>query len=440
MINQDKIANLLELAKKKGASDAEVSAYEGMDQSVSVRFGKIEKAASSKSVSLNLRLFLGGRVASGSTSDVSSETLEQLVDKTYQTLTLMAEDTAVGLPSFEDYAKHKKDLELFDEGASSYALEDQIEVACRMECAAFAYDKRIKNLEACESSVSSGHIFYGSTRGFLDEFKITAFERGIAIIAKSDSGMQSANRISSARLLLMLDTPEDIGKEAAKRAVRQLDGRKVITKEVPVVFDPQVAKGFIGIVAKATSGSSIYKEASLFCGKLETVMAPPIVTIVDDATIPRFLGSRPFDAEGVSSRVTVVVGKGVLRSYLLDSYTARKLNLATTGNARGGAPSNFFLKKGNHSPQEIIASVKDGLYVTETAGFGVNLLNGDYSKGASGIWIHNGELTYPVEEITIASNWQDMLMNIEMVGSDLEFRSKVSSPTIKISRMTVAGN
>jgi PmbA protein len=244
-----------------------------------------------------------------------------------------------------------------------------------------------------------------------------------------------------------LESPESVGREAARRAVRRLGARKLSTRRAPVIFDPETAGSLLGNLCSAVSGHALYKGASFLIGQLGTRLAPEFVTIYDDGRRPGGLGSRPFDGEGLPTRKTTVVDSGVLTSYLLDTYSGRKLGLASTGNASravgespSAGPTNFYLVPGAASPEEIIRSVRGGLYVTELIGFGVNMVTGDYSRGAAGQWIENGELAYPVEEITIAGNLKHMLANIETVGSDLEFRGRIASPTMKIREMMIAGN
>jgi PmbA protein len=243
-----------------------------------------------------------------------------------------------------------------------------------------------------------------------------------------------------------LDTPEVIGTTAAKRALRRLGARKIPTQEVPVVFDPEMAASLLRTLAGAVAGTSIYRGSSFLLNRLSQQVAAEAVTVIDDGTIPGALGSRPFDGEGLPTRRTVVVEHGVLQSYLLDTYCARRLGMTSTGNAARDAAGisvgagNFYLVPGTYTPAEIIGSVTSGLYLTELIGFGVNMVTGDYSRGAVGLWIENGELTYPVEEITIAGNLNDMLRHIDMVGNDLVFRGRTAAPTLKIGRMTIAGN
>jgi PmbA protein len=258
--------------------------------------------------------------------------------------------------------------------------------------------------------------------------------------------MQRDYWYSTARTLKKLESPEEVGKIAAQRALRRIGARKVPTARVPVVFDQQTSRQLLGEIFDAVTGDAVYRSASFLAGKIGEQIAGKNITVIDDGTIPGGFGTSPFDGEGVPTRRTTVIEKGVLKSYLLNTYTAKKLGLQTTGNASRGLAGNpgvgggnFFLQPGSNSAEQIIRDVSDGLYVTEFLGFGVNLVTGDFSRGATGLWIKNGELTFPVEEITVAGNLKDMLNNIAEIGSDLEWRSSVASPTLRIEGMTVAG-
>ncbi|MBI4574363.1 MAG: TldD/PmbA family protein, partial [candidate division NC10 bacterium] len=249
------------------------------------------------------------------------------------------------------------------------------------------------------------------------------------------------------RRLRNLESPEAVGRTAAARVIRRLGARKVPTQQVPVIFDPDMAASLLRTICRAVSGSAIYRSASFLTGRLGQRVAVPGFTVVDDGRMAGHLGSRPFDGEGLPTRRTVLIQDGILTSYLLDTYAARKLGLTSTGNATRSVgqpptagPTNCYIAPGPHSPEQILRSVNRGLYVTEMIGSGVNLVTGDYSRGAAGLWIENGALTYPVEEITIAGTLKDMLQQIEMIGSDLEWRGSIVAPTLKIARMTVAGD
>jgi PmbA protein len=258
--------------------------------------------------------------------------------------------------------------------------------------------------------------------------------------------MQRDYWFSSARTLGKLASPESIGAEAARRTLRRLNARRVATQRVPIVFAPEIARSLVGNIFEAANGDSVYRGASFWANQLGQQVASSNVTVIDDGTIPGLFGTAPFDGEGLPTRRTVIVENGVLKNYLLNTYTGRKLSMQSTGNAsRGlaGTPGigagNLFLENGSVSPEQLLADVKVGFYVTELMGFGVNMVTGDYSRGAAGLWIENGELTFAVEEITIAGNLKEMLNNVSAIANDLEFRGAVASPTLRIDGMTIAG-
>lgn len=307
-------------------------------------------------------------------------------------------------------------------------------------------DPRIRNSEGAEFDAGSHQVVYAASNGFHGTYRTSSCSLTVVPVASDNGSMQRDHWYSAQRHLAKLDAPESIGRTAAVRALRRLGARQVPTCEVPVVFDPDMAASLLGHLAGAVSGSALYRGMSFLKDKLGHSIAPAFVSVDDDGTLPSGLGSKPFDAEGVATRRTPVIADGVLTSYLFDSYSARKLGSRSTGNAARSvadapnvSPTNFFLRAGDAAPEEIIQSVRSGLYVTELMGFGVNPTTGDYSRGASGLWIENGELAYPVEEITIAGNLLQMLRTIEVVGSDLVLRHSVSAPTIKIAKLTVAG-
>jgi len=308
-------------------------------------------------------------------------------------------------------------------------------------------DRRMKNTEGADFGVLAGRIVFANSHRFYREFQSSNFSCSVSPIAIENGLMQRDYWYSVGRKVSQLDAPEAIGREAGHRTVRRLGARKVATCRVPIVFDPEMAGSFLGNLCSAVNGYAIYKGASYLIGRLGEKIAADNITIVDDGRISGGLGSKPFDGEGLPTRKTVVVERGVLQSYLLDTYAARKLKLSSTGNASrsvGEASSagatNFYLAPGSATSDQIIGSVKRGLYVTELIGFGINLVTGDYSRGAVGFWIENGELAYPVEEITIAGNLREMWMGVETVGNDLVFRGRVASPTVKLAEMTVGGD
>ncbi len=338
-------------------------------------------------------------------------------------------------------------MDLLDDKARSLSVEEKIRMAVEAEKSALAADPRITNSEGAEFSSQIGRVLYANSHDFYGEYQGSNFSLSVIPVASENGSMQRDYWYSSQRKFSRLESPQAVGEKAARRALRRLGARKIKTREVPVVFEPEIAASLLRNLSSALSGYSLYKGASFLIGKLGEKIASELATVIDDGTIPSALGSKPFDGEGLPTRKKTVVEKGVLKSYLLDTYSGRKLSLPSTGNAArsvgeppGVAPANFYLAPGPYASEEIIASVKEGFYVTELIGFGVNLVTGDYSRGAAGIWIEQGQLTYPVEEVTIAGNLKEMLQNIEMVGNDLEMRDRIASPTVKISRMTVAGD
>ena len=439
--------DLLNRAKKQGASEADVVVADGETFSVQVRLSAVDRLTKAREKRLGLRVFFGKRSASASTSDFSRESLDRLVSDTCALAKAVVEDDQSGLPDKYLMAEDLPDLDLYD--PTRLETEAQIELARRAEAAALAADPRVTNSEGAEFDSSSGQILLGNSHGFLGDYRSSTFSVSVSPIATapdSDS-MQQDSWYAVRHRFARLDSPESVGQEAARRAVRRLGAKKLSTRRAPVVFDQEMAASLLGNLCHAASGYALYKGASFLIGQLGKQLAPDFVTIYDDGRLPSGLGSRPFDGEGLPTRKTTVVERGVLTSYLLDTYSGRKLGLASTGNASRGVgespsvgPTNFYLVPGTTGPSEIIRSVREGLFVTELIGFGVNMVTGDYSRGAAGFWIEHGELAYPVEEITIAGNLKQMFADIEMVGSDLEFRSRIASPTIKIREMMIAGS
>jgi PmbA protein len=446
-LSQDLAGDILARAKAKGASQGDVVMAESQSFFVTVRMGEVEKISQSGEKRLGLRLFFGNSSASASTSDVSKQAIDKLVEDTVLMARATAQDPHSGLPEAKELAREIPDLDLLDEGARSVSVEEKIQVAIETEKSALAFDERITNSEGAEFSNGFGRVIYASSHGFSGEYEGSNFGHSVAPVAKSNGSMQRDYWYSSNRKFSRLESPKSVGEKAARRVLRRLGATKVKTCEVPIVFDPEMAASLLRNLSSAISGYALYKGASFLTGKLGTQIGSPLLTVIDDATIPGALGSKPFDGEGLPTRKKTVVEGGKLQSYLLDSYSGRKLGMASTGNASrsvgeppGVGPANFYLAPGKHSPEEIISSVQQGFYVTELIGFGVNMVTGDYSRGAAGLWIENGELAHAVEEVTIAGNLKEMLQNIEMVGNDLEMRGRICSPTVKISQMMVAGD
>jgi len=444
--------DVVALAVKAGASDAEAVVREGDEFSVNVRMGQVETLKESGSRGLGLRVFLGTRSATTSTSDLTSEGIRQLVDGAMALAKVTEADPSAGLPDTAEFGSIPGDLHLYYDDVYSLDGPERIEWARRAEAAALAADPRITNSDGGSFDAATGRKVLANSRGFVGGYRTSYAGVSAAPLAMDANGqMQRDGWWSGARCFAHLETPEAVGAEAARRTLRRLGARKVPTQRVPIVFAPEVARSLIGSVFEAASGDSIWRHASFLAGKLGEPIAAPNLTIVDDNAmlLPNGaggFGSSPFDGEGLPSLRTVVVENGVLRNYLLNTYTARKLAMKSTHNAsRGlaGTPGigcgNLYLEPGEQSPEEIIAAIPAGLYVTSLMGFGVNVVTGDYSRGATGLWIENGQLTHAVEEVTIAGNLAQMLMNVTAIGNDLKFRGSVASPTLRIDGMTIAG-
>ncbi len=432
-------------AKRAGATAADVVVAEGDSLSTGVRLGEVENLKRSRAKHLGLRVFAGKRSAITSSADCSRDSLVKLARDSCALAKVIAPDEYSGLPDPADLAEDIPELHLYD--GTEVSAEQGLELARTAEAAARETDPRITNSDGAEFSSESHTVVYAATNGFMGSYRSSSFSLTVVPIAAVDGKMQRDYWYSADRKFSALADPAAVGRTAAERTIRRIGARQVPTQQVPVVFEAEVAAGLLRHLAGAVSGYSLYKGTSFLAGRLGEPIAPDFVTVVDDGTIEGGLGSRPFDGEGVATRRTAVVDRGRLSSYLFDSYSARKLHAHSTGNAArsiGDAPhvgsQNLRLLPGTTPTPDIIGSVRQGLYVTELIGQGINPVTGDYSRGAVGLWIENGELTYPVEEITIAGNLLQMYRDIEAVGAELRVHAATSSPTVKIARMTVAGH
>jgi PmbA protein len=396
-----------------------------------------------------LRIFYGARTASTSSSDLSDEGVGRLVAGAIDLARVTSEDPYSGLPETDAFGQvaQAESLRLYSEDVYSLPPAERIDYARRAEAASLAADPRIGNSRGGSFDAGTGHKVLVNSRGFVGGYRRSLCSISASPIAQSEDGqMQRDYWYSSARSVAGLESPESIGAEAARRTLRRLGARSIPTQQVPVVLSAEVARSIVGHIFEAANGSSIYHQSSFFAGKLGEQVADSSVTVIDDGTLVGGFGTSPFDGEGLPTRRTVIVDRGILRNYLLNTYTARKLGMTSTGNASRGlagapgiGPGNLFLEAGAEAPEGLLAGIAAGLYVTELIGQGVNMVTGDYSRGASGLWIENGVLTYPVEGITIAGNLKDMLRGISAIGNDLVFRGSVASPTLRIDGMTIAG-
>jgi PmbA protein len=449
-MNWDALPNLarviVQQAVTAGATEAECTISEGDEFSANVRMGELETLKDAGSRGAGLRVLIGKRMGASYTSDLTPEGISQMVRSAIDLAPLTTEDPHAGLPDAEELGSLKTDLQLFSDDTAELPTEARIAIAKRAEAAALAVDPRITNSEGASFDLSVGGRVFANSRGFLGHYRSSYCSVSAVPVATLNGSMERDYWFTIARNYKGLEDPESVGRKAAERALRRLGATKVETQRVPVIFEPRTARTLLGNIFDAVDGRSIYRNASFLAGKLGEKIADERINLIDDGTIPGLFGSSPFDDEGVPTRRTPVIERGVLKNYLLNTYTARKLNMKTTGNASRGITGNagighgnFFLEAGTHTPEEIIGSVENGFYVTELIGSGVNIVTGDYSRGAVGIWIRNGELAFPVSEVTIASTLQEMLNGIGEIGSDLEFLGSTSAPTIMIGEMTVAG-
>ncbi len=440
-------SELVAALKKQGADAADAYITSSTGFNTTVRLGNIERLQQSTSKGLGLRVFKNGATALTFTTDFQGKTVNELVRETLEIVKVSNADQYNGLAPKEFLGEFKGELMIFDESLAKLTPEKKIAMVREMEDAGRAFDKRITNSNGASWSNSVGQVTLANSDGFVGQYQTTIASMSLGLLAEENGVKQRDSWFTFNRYFKNLDSPKWVGEEAARRTVRRLGGKKVKSQAVPVVLDPAVASQLVGMIFGAASGGSIYRRASFLVDKVGQEVVNPSITIIDDATIADGLASRPFDAEGVKSSAVTVVENGVLKSYVCDSYAARRLKATVTGSAGrsyqsapGVSSSNLFLKNGKDDPKSIIKSVKNGLYLTEMFGSGVNSVTGDFSQGASGYWIENGELTYPVQEITIAGNVLKVLKNVQSIGNDLNFKlGSTASPTLLISEMTVGG-
>ncbi|HEU4985585.1 MAG TPA: TldD/PmbA family protein [Rhizobiaceae bacterium] len=436
----DRVTALVEAAKKAGADAADAVVVRGRSKSVSVRLGKVEGTESSESDDISLRVFIGRRVAS--VSATTSSDPATLAERAVAMARVSPEDPYQGLADPEFLARDIPDLDLFDH--TEVSPERLREDALAAEEAALAV-AGVTNSSGSSASAGSGGLVLATSHGFVGQYTATRFSRSVSVLAGEGTGMERDYDFSSRIYFSDLDTPEKIGRTAGERAVRRLNARKVKTGKVPVVFDPRVARGIAGHLAAAINGASVARKTSFLRDMMGKKIAAAAVTATDDPLRPRGQSSRPFDGEGVAGKRLVMVEDGVLKHWTLSTSAARELGLQTNGrgvrasSSVNPASTNFALEAGQSSPEELIGAIKAGFYVTEVFGQGVNMITGEYSRGAAGFWIENGEITYPVSEVTIASNLKDMFLAMTP-ASDLDRNFGTAAPTLLIEEMTLAGD
>jgi PmbA protein len=442
-------AELVAAFKKQGAHASDVFVVTSSNFNTTVREGQIEKLQQSISKGLGMRIFKDNAQAITFSTDFTDKSVKSLVSQALEIVKVSNPDKYNGLAPKELLGVYTGQLAIFDESLARVTPERKIEIAREMEASGRAFDKRITNTRGASWSDTTTQITLATSDGFTGQYRTTFANMSVNMLAEENGVKQTDSWYSFSRYFGKLDAPKAVGEEAARRAVRKLGGRKVKSQKVPVVIAPELAGGVVSMFFGAASGASIYRKSSYLVDKVGAEVASPLITIMDDATRPDGLASRPFDAEGVRSSQVTLVENGVLKTYVCDSYSARRLGSKPTGNTSRGyssAPSvgstNLYLKPGKSDPREIVKGVKEGLYLTSLPSFGqgMNSVTGDFSEGAQGFWIENGEITYPVQEITLAGNMLTMLKSITAVGSDLSFRYGTSAaPTLLVSEMTVGG-
>jgi len=437
------VTDIIAKAKAAGADAADALIYESASMSARYRLRALEEVERSESRDLGLRVFVGQRQANVSSTDYAPETLSELVDRAVAMAKAAPEDPYCGLAPQELLATEKLDLDMFDDAApSSDALAG---LAKDAEEKALSVDG-ISNSNGADASWGRATIAFSASNGFDGAYSLSSFGISCSVLAGETEAMERDYAYTSSRHLSDLKSAESIGKEAADRTLKRLNPKRVKSQAVPIVYDPRVSRGLISHLAGAINGRSIARGVGFLKDMMDKQVFADGITIVDDPHRKRGFGSAPFDGEGVKNKRMNLIEDGRLTTWLLDMASAKQLNLTTTGHASrgtGGPPSpstsNLHIEPGSMSPDELIGDIKEGLYVLELIGSGVNGVTGDYSRGASGFWIENGEITYPVNEITIAGNLKDMFMHLTP-ANDLEFEHATNAPTIRVEGMTIAGS
>lgn len=439
----DDASMLVSRAIKAGAEAAEAIVLEGQSLGVSWRLGKLEDAERSEGRDVGLRVFIGQRQATVSTTDLSERSLGPLIERVVAMARIAPEDPYAALADKALLSRNTADLDI-DDAAHVPSAEELAKSAAEAEEAALAV-AGVTNSGGASASWGRSGIALVTSEGFSGSYSGTSFSVSASVLAGEGTGMERDYDYSAVRHLSDLGSPAEIGKSAGERAVRRLAPRKVKSQAVTIVYDPRVSAGLVGHFAGAISGAAIARKTSFLQQSMGKRIFAQGIEIVDDPHRKRGLRSKPFDGEGVENRLTRLIEDGVLTTWLLDTSSARQLGLTTTGHAArgtGGPPSpsttNLYMAAGTLSPEDLIADIKDGFYITEMIGMGVNGVTGDYSRGASGFWIENGKLTFPVSEITVAGNLKDIFLNLTP-ASDLVFRNGTNAPTIRVEGMTVAG-
>lgn len=451
----DVAVRAVEESRRAGASDAEAWVSVGRSASIRVRGGEIDERTDEQIGSLTLRVFVDSRTTTATTSDLTPDALKHLAEDAIALANLVDSDPAAGLPESDLLSKTDnadvERLDLIDPALVEPSPTLLLDLAQRADAAARGHDPRVRSGDGATAAWWMGMEALANSHGFAASYADSYCSLWVSTAADDAGGKKCEGWWYAAdRHLAGMEDPETVGQTAASRALQQLGARPVATQEVPVVWAPEAARDFLYILSHAASGDARYRGFSFLIDREGDALASPLLTITDDATIPGRLGTRPFDAEGVESRRTSLFDAGTFSGFLYDTYSGRKASRRSTGNAGRSnhpaagariavAPSNLIMAPGETPPESIISGVKRGLYLTDTLGFGENLTTGDFSRGAAGRWIENGELTHSVCEVNIAGRLQEMLAHIDAVGNDATFVESASAPTFRIASMVVSG-
>lgn len=429
------VDDILAEARVQGATAAEAAVSFGSALSVTVRLGEVETLEHHRQRGLGVTVYIGQSRGSASTADWRPEAIRDTVHSACAIARHTAADPHAGLADPERLARNIPDLDLYHPW--SLSAEEAIVLARECEAAALACDPRIRNSEGGSVAAHAGLVAYGNSHGFCGGYPTTRHSMSCSVIAQDDSGMQRNHWYTVGRDHHDLETPVAVGQKAAQRALRRLGSRRLGTRQVPVLFAPELARGLIGHFTAAIRGGALYRKASFLLNRLGTAVFPESVTIRERPHLPKALASAPFDGEGVTTTDRDLVASGVLQGYVLDSYSARRLGMETTGNA--GGLHNLIVEPGALDHTGLLQQLGTGLWVTELLGHGINPVTGDYSRGAAGFWVENGEPQYPVHEITIAGNLDQMFKSIVAVGNDVDVRGGIRCGSLLLEQMTVAG-
>ncbi|HKQ24551.1 MAG TPA: metalloprotease PmbA [Burkholderiales bacterium] len=428
-------SDVLAYARNRGATAAETEASEGFGQGVTVRRGEVETIEYNRDKGVGVSVYIGKQRGHASTSDFSAKALQDTVDAALSIARLTASDEFSGLADSDLLATEFPDLDLYHPW--SIAVEQAIDLARSCESAAFAADRLVSNSEGATVSVQQSHFAYGNSHGFLAGYPSSRHSVMCAVIAGKDETMQRDDWYTTARASADLEPASDVGSRAGKRAARRVGARKVATARVPVLFEAPIASTLLGHFVAAVSGGSLYRKSSFLLDSLGKAVFSPNVNINDLPHMRKGLASSAFDDEGVATRARDIVKRGILQGYFLSSYSARKLGMKSTGNAGGN--HNLVMESTGEDFATLLKEMDTGLLVTEMLGQGINMVTGDYSRGAAGFWIENGEIAYPVQEVTVAGNLKDMFGNIVAIGTDVMVRGSRQTGSVLVEGMTVAG-